>query len=173
MRWHLIAKDKRRRLWSEKRYQDVLLLCNEMLERNPKDDLTWYYKGLANQSLNLLDEAIICFKQSEKLMTAVKWRWLHTDYSLWIFMQLSRVYEKKRNIDQALHYANKSVQADITKTEGLQWRASLREDLGDYLGASEDLNEALRRRPKDKAILELRDRMTYIIIEENRERASR
>jgi hypothetical protein len=65
------------------------------------------------------------------------------------------------------------VQADNEEIDGLKWRASLKEDFGDYIGASEDLNEALKRRPSDKVLVKMRDRLTYMIIQDKRETASR
>lgn len=57
-------------------------------------------------------------------------------------------------------------------TYGLKWRASLKEDIGDYTGASMDINEAMKRRPKDKTLIKLRDRLTYFIIEDKKQTAS-
>jgi hypothetical protein len=41
--------------------------------------------------------------------------------------------------------------------------------MGDYIGASEDLNESLQRRPKDAGLTKMRDRLTYFIVEERKE----
>ena len=78
-----------------------------------------------------------------------------------------------QNTEKAFEYADKSVQADNTDVKGLKYRASLKEDFTDNIGALEDLNEALRRRPSDKVILKMRDRLTYIVIQDKRETASR
>lgn len=144
-----------------------------MLNKNPTDYLAFYYRGLANEELKELDLAIDDFKTSETLLTKYKRKNWVKEYFARIPVQLSRVYRKKQDTQKAIDYADKAVQADNGEIEGLKWRAFLKEDFGDYIGASEDLNEALRRKPSDKALIKMRDRVTYLIIEDRRETASR
>jgi len=161
------------KLWTAKKYEDLISLCNLMLSKNPTDYLAFYYRGLANEELKQLDLAIADLKASETLLTTNKRRSWMKEYIAKIPIQLSRVYRKKQNKEKAIDYADKAVQADNEEIDGLKWRAFLKEDFGDYIGASEDLNEALKRRPTDKTLIKMRDRLTYIIIEDKRETASR
>lgn len=145
-----------------------------MVSKNPIDYLALYYRGLSYEELTLLDESINDFKKSEQLLISYKRKGTSDkDYLTRIPIQISRVYRKKQDKDKACDYADKAVQADNLDVNGLKWRASLKEDFGDFLGASEDLNEALKRKPRDKALMKMRDRLTYIIIENKRESASR
>ena len=144
-----------------------------MLSKNPTDYLAFYYRGLGNEELKQFDLAIDDFKTSETLLTTYKRKTLLKDYFTRIPIQLSRVYRKKQDKEKAFDYADKAVQADSREIDGLKWRASLKEDFGDYIGASEDLNAALKRKPNDKTLMKMRDRLTYIIIEDKRETASR
>ena len=144
-----------------------------MLTKNPTDYLAFYYRGLSNEMLNQFDLAIEDFNKSEMTLTTYKRKALLKEYFTRIPIQLSRVYRKMQDKEKAFDYADKAVEANKEEIDGLKWRASLKEDFGDYLGASEDLNEALKRRPKDKSLVKLRDRLTYIIIEDRRETASR
>jgi tetratricopeptide (TPR) repeat protein len=139
-----------------------------MLSRNPNDYLAFYYRGLANEELKQLDLAIDDFKASQTLLAKYKRKSWLKEYISGIPIQLSRVYRKKQDKEKALDYANEAVQADNEEINGLKWRASLKEDFGDYIGASEDLNEALKRRPTDKKIKQMRDGLTYKIIEDKR-----
>lgn len=107
------------------------------------------------------------------MLTTYKAKSLLKEYFTRIPIQISRVYRKLHDNVNASEYADKAVQADNKEIDGLKWRASLKEDFGDYVGASEDLNEALKRRPKDKTLTKMRDRLTYIIIEDKRETANR
>jgi tetratricopeptide (TPR) repeat protein len=160
-------------LWTAKEYEDLISLCNLMLSKNLTDYLAFYYRGLANEELKQLDLAIDDFKTSETLLKAYKRKSWLKEYITGIPIQLSRVYIKKQDKEKAIDYANKAVQADDEEIDGLKWRAFLREDFGDYIGASEDLNEALKRKPSNKILIKMRDRLTYRIIEDKRETASR
>lgn len=144
-----------------------------MLGKNPTDYLAFYYRGLANGELKQFDLAIDDFKTSENVLTTNKGKNFVKEYFTKIPIQISRVYRKKRDKEKTMEYADKAVQADNEQTDGLIWRASLKEYYGDYIGASEDLNEALKRKPSDKKIKQMRDGLTYKIIEDKRETASR
>ena len=144
-----------------------------MLTKNPTDYLAFYYRGLGHEELKQFDLAIDDFKTSETSLLTYKRKTLLKEYFTRIPIQLSRVYRKKQDKEKAFDYADKAVQADNKEIDGLKWRASLKEDFGDYVGASEDLNEALKRKPADKTLTKMRDRLTYIIIEDKRETASR
>ncbi len=161
------------KLWTAKKYDDLILLCNLMLSKNQADYLAFYYRGLANEELKQLDLAIDDLKTSENLLTKYKRKSWLTEYSARIPIQISRLYRKKRDKEKTFEYADKAVQADNKETDGLIWRASLKEYYGDYIGASEDLNEALKRKPTDKKIRKMRDELTYSIIEDKKETASR
>ncbi len=161
------------KLWTAEEYEDLISLCNLMLSKNPTDFLAFYYRGLSNEGLKQFDLAIDDFMTSEQILTTYKRKSLVRDYFTRIPIQISRVYRKKQDKEKTIEYADKAVQADNEEIDGLKWRASLKEDFGDYMGASEDLNEALRKRPNDKTLTKLRDRLTFIIIEDKRETASR
>ena len=119
-----------------------------MLTKNPTDYLAFYYRGLSNEMLNQFDLAIEDFNKSEMTLTTYKRKALLKEYFTRIPIQLSRVYRKMQDKEKAFDYADKAVEANKEEIDGLKWRASLKEDFGDYLGASEDLNEALKRRQK-------------------------
>ena len=155
------------------RYEDVISLCDLLLSKNPTDYLAFYYRGLANEEVKELDLAIDDLKTSQTLLTTNKWKSWVKEYLTKIPIQISRLYRKKRDKEKTFEYADKAVQADNKETDGLIWRASLKEYYGDYIGASEDLNEALKRKPNDKKIKQMRDGLTYKIIEDKKERASR
>ncbi len=144
-----------------------------MLSKNSTDYLAFYYRGLANEELNLFAESIEDFKKSSEMLSTYRLK----SYAKWYFsripIQISRLYRKLQDKESAFDYADKAVQADKVEIDSLKWRASLKEDFGDNMGALEDLNEALRRRPKDKATLKMRNRLTYIVIQDQREKASR
>lgn len=161
------------KLWTAKKYEDLISLCNLMLSKNQADYLAFYYRGLANEELRQLDLAIDDLKTSQSLLTTNRRKNWVIEYLTKIPIQLSRVYRKKQDKEKALDYADKAVQADNKETDGLKWRAFLKEDFGDYIGASEDLNEALKRKPADKSLIKMRDRLTYMIIQNTREMASR
>lgn len=144
-----------------------------MLNKNPTDYLAFYYRGLGNEELKKFDLAIEDFKTSGSLLTTYKRKTFLKEYFTRIPIQISRVYRKKQDKEKTFDYADKAVQADKEEIDGLKWRASLKEDMGDYIGASEDLNEALKRKPTDKTLLKMRDRVTYIIIEDKRKTVSR
>jgi tetratricopeptide (TPR) repeat protein len=170
-RWR--AMGRLYKLWTAKEYDDLIILCNLMLSKNPTDYLAFYYRGLANEELKQLDLAIDDLKTSQTLLTTNKRKNWVKEYLAKIPIQLSRIYRKKQDKEKAIDYADKAVQADNGEIDGLKWRAFLKEDFGDYIGASEDLNEALKRKPADKTLTKMRDRLTYIIIEDKRETASR
>jgi tetratricopeptide (TPR) repeat protein len=161
------------KLFIAKEYEELVLFCNLMLSKNPTDYLAFYYRGLANEELKQFDLAIDDFKNSESSLTTHRRKALLKDYFTRIPIQISRVYRKKQDRQKTFDYANKAVQADNEEIDGLKWRASLKEDFGDYIGASEDLNEALKRRPSEKVLVKMRDRLTYMIIQDKREMASR
>jgi tetratricopeptide (TPR) repeat protein len=161
------------KLWTAKEYEDLISLCNLMLSKNPTDYLAFYYRGLGNEELKQFDLAIDDFMTSEKILTTNKRKDLVRDYFTRIPIQISRVYRKKQDKEKTIEYADKAVQADLKEIDGLKWRASLKEDFGDLIGASEDLNEAIKRKPADKILIKMRDRLTYRIIEDKRETASR
>lgn len=171
--WQWRANGRLHRLWTAKEYEQLIVFCNLMLSKNPADYLAFYYRGLAKEGSNLLDEAIADFKTSERMLKTWKAKNLLREYFTRIPIQISRVYRKLQDNPKAFEYADKAVQGDNKAIAGLRWRASLREDLGDYLGASEDLNEAMKRRPRDKSLMKARDRMTYLIIQDQREKVSR
>jgi len=161
------------RLWTSNKHNEVISFCNVLLTKNPTDLFAFYYRGLSNEKLNLLDESLEDFKQAETILTNYKRTALIKDYFTKIPVQMSRVYKKLQNTEKAFEYADKAVQADKSEIDGLKWRAFLKEDLGDLIGASEDINEAMRRRPKDKVIVKMRDRLTYFIIQDKKETANR
>jgi len=144
-----------------------------MLVKNPTDYLAFYYRGLGHEELKQFDLAIDDFIASRTSLSTYKRKNLLKGYFTRIPIQLSRVHRKKHDKAKATDYANKAVQADTEEIEGLKWRASLREDFGDYVGASEDLNEALKREPTDNTLVKMRDRLTYIMIEDKKEKATR
>jgi tetratricopeptide (TPR) repeat protein len=161
------------KLFTAKEYDELISFCNLMLSKNPADYLAFYYRGLGNEELKQFDLAIDDFKTSESSLTKYRLKTLLKEYFTRIPIQISRVYRKKQDKEKAIDYADKAVQADNKEIDGLKWRAFLKEDFGDYIGASEDLNEAIKRKPADKALIKMRDRLTYIIIEDKRETASR
>ena len=173
MTFHWKAMGRLHRLWTAKEYEDLISFCNLMLAKNPTDYLAFYYRGLANEELKQFDLAIDDFKTSENVLTRDRGRNFVKEYFTRIPIQISRVYRKKRDKEKTIEYADKAVLADNKETDGLIWRASLKEYYGDYIGASEDLNEALKRKPTDKKIKQMRDGMTYKIIEDKRYTASR
>lgn len=140
-----------------------------MLAKNPADYLAFYYRGLGHEELKQFDSAIDDFKTSETSLSTYKRKDLLKEYFTRIPIQLSRVYRKKQDKEKAFYYADKAVQADNKGIDGLKWRAFLKEDFDDYIGASEDLNEALKRKPSDKVLMKMRDRLTFIIIEDKKE----
>jgi len=171
--WQWRANGRIHKLWTSKKYVELISFCDLMLTKNPADYLAFYYKGLANEALNLFDESIADFKKAELMLTTYKAKSLLKEYFSRIPIQISRVYRKLHDNVNAFEYADKAVQVDNKEVDGLKWRASLKEDCGDYVGASEDLNKALKRRPNDKTLTKMRDRLTYIIIEDKRETANR
>jgi tetratricopeptide (TPR) repeat protein len=171
--WQWRANGRLQKLWTSKEYVELLSFCNLMLRKNPMDYLAFYYRGLSNEALNLFDESIADFKKSEIMLRTFKAKRLLNDYFTRIPIQISRVYRKLQDHVMAVEYADKAVQANNKQIDGLKWRASLKEEFGDYIGACEDLNEALKRRPKDKILTKMRNRLTYIIIEDKRETANR
>jgi tetratricopeptide (TPR) repeat protein len=160
------------KLWISKEYQELISFCNLMLTKNSTDYSALYYRGLGNEELKQFDLAIEDFKASETLLTTYKRKSFIKEYFTKIPIQISRVYRKKQNKEKAFEYANKAVQADKEEIAGLIWRASLKEDIRDNIGALEDLNEALKRRPTNKVVLKMRDRLTYIVIQSKREAAN-
>ena len=130
----------------------MISFCNQLLIKNPTDFFAFYYRGLSNEKLNLLNESLDDFRQSEITLTNYKRKTLLKEYFTKIPIQISRVYRKLKEDKKAFEYAGKAVQADLKEIDGLKWRASLKEDIGNYIGASQDLNEAMRRRPKDKTL---------------------
>jgi tetratricopeptide (TPR) repeat protein len=171
--FHWTAMGRLDKLWTAKEYEKLISFCNLMLTKNPTDYLAFYYRGLGNEELKHFDLAIDDFITSENILTTNKRKNLVKDYFTRIPIQISRVYRKKQDKEKTIEYADKAVQADNQEIDGLKWRASLKEDFGDYIGASEDLNEALKRRPADKVLVKMRDRLTYMIIQDKRETASR
>jgi len=161
------------KLWTSEEYGQLISFCDLMLDKNPTDYLAFYYRGLGNEMLKRFDLSIADFEKSEMMLATYKLKSLRKEYFTRIPVQISRVYRKLLDNVKALKYADKAVQADNKDIEGLKFRASLKEDFGDFIGASEDLNEALKRRPNDKTLIKLRDRLTYIIIEHRKETASR
>lgn len=161
------------KFWTSEEYGQLISFCDLMLDKNPTDYLAFYYRGLGNEMLKRFDLSIADFEKSEMMLATYKLKSLRKEYFTRIPIQVSRVYRKLLDNVKALEYADKAVQVDNKEIDGLKWRASLKEDLGDFVGASEDLNEALKRRPKDKILTKLRDRLTFIIIEDKRETASR
>lgn len=171
--WRWKAMGQLDKLWATKNYEELISFCDTMLSKNSADYLAFYYRGLANEMLNLFEESIADLKKSEIALTNHKRKSLVKEYISKIPIQISRVYRKLQDKEKAFEYADKAVLADNSEIDGLKWRATMKEDFGDYLGASEDLNEALKRRPTDKTLIKLRDRLTYIIIEDRRETANR
>jgi len=167
------AMGRLHKLWTAKEYEELISFCNLMLSKNPTDYLALYYRGLGNEELKQFDLAIDDFKSSESSLTTYKRKALLKDYFTKIPIQISRVYRKKLDKEKTFEYADKAAQAGNEEIDGLKWRASLKEDIGDYIGASEDLNEALKRRPSDKVLINMRDRLTYMIIQDKRETANR
>lgn len=73
-----------------------------------------------------------------------------------------------------MEFADKAVQADSQRADGLVWRSILKEqDFHDLIGASEDMNEALRRRPTDRVLRARRDGLTHDIVQVQRDKARR
>lgn len=170
-RW--TATGRLEKLWTSKEYEQLISFCDLMLNKNPTDYLAFYYRGLANEMLKRFEVSIQDFDKSGTILETYKRKTLVKEYFIRIPIQISRVYRKLLDNVKALEYADKAVHADNKEVEGLKFRASLKEDFGDFIGASEDLNEALKRRPNDKTLIKLRDRLTYIIIENGKETASR
>jgi tetratricopeptide (TPR) repeat protein len=159
------------RLWASKQHIEMISLCNIMISKSSIDYVAFYHRGLANEELHLYAEAIEDFKKSSEALASyrLKSKWYLTK----IPIQISRVYRKLQDRENAFDYADKAVQVDNKGINGLTWRASLKEDYGDNIGALEDLNLALSRRPKDKATLKMRNRLTYYVTEMQKYMASR
>lgn len=173
MTFHWTAMGRLHKLWIAKEYEQLISFCNHMLTKNPTDYLALYYRGLGHEELKQLDSAIEDFKTSENSLATYKRKNLLKEYFTRIPIQLSRVYRKKQDKEKTFYYADKAVQADNKEIEGLKWRAFLKEEFGDFIGASEDLNEAMKRRPADKALVKMRARLTHMIIEDKKDTASR
>lgn len=171
--FHWKAMGQLQKLLASKEYGELISFCDLMLTKNPTDYLAFYYRGLGHEEIKQFDLAINDFNASEASLLTYKRKKLAKEYSTKIPIQLSRVYRKKQDKEKAFEYADKAVQADDTATDGLNWRSSLKEDFGDLIGASEDLNEALKRNPADKYLVKMRDRLTYLITEDKRQTASR
>lgn len=139
-----------------------------MLSKFPTDYLAFYYRGLAHEKLNELDLAIEDFNTSERFLFKAQRQSFLKEYFTKIPIHISRVYRKKQDLEKALEYADRAVQADNKETAGLIWRASLKKDMEDLSGASDDLNEALSRKPSDRKLKKMRDVLTYHIIQEQR-----
>jgi tetratricopeptide (TPR) repeat protein len=165
-RWKAIGKLEK--LWNSKRYIDLISFCCVLLAKNQADYTAFYYRGLAFEHLGLFAASVNDFKKANEYLV-----YKHKFFSKWyltmILIHLSRVYKKLQDNEKAFEYANKAVDADVAGIEALKWRASLKEDIDDNLGALEDWNEALRRKPKNDAVLRMRNRMTYVVIERQRE----
>ena len=149
----------------------MISLCNTMISKSSIDYSAFYHRGLANEELHLFSEAIEDFKRSSDALASyrLKSKW----YLIKIPVQISRVYRKLQDKENAFVYADMAVRVDSKGINGLTWRASLKEDFGDNIGALEDLNMALSRRPKDKATLKMRNRLTYDVIEAQKYMANR
>lgn len=171
--WYWRAMEQLHKLWVSCKYDEVISFCNALLAKKPTDFFAFYYRGLANEKLGLLKESLGDFEQSYITLTNYKRKRLLKEYFTQIPIHISRIYRKMQDNEKAFEYADKAVEVDVTEIDGLKWRASLKEDNGDYTGASEDLNEAMKRGPKNKTLMKLRDRLTYIIIQDMRETASR
>lgn len=171
--WSWRAIGQMNKSWASENYIDLISICDQMLRKRPNDYMAFYYRGLGNEFLNLYEDAISDYKQAAGILGKQKLNWFTRDYFSRIPIQLSRVYRKMQNNVKAFEYADKAIHIDQQKVDGLKWRASLKEENGDYIGAIEDLNEALKRRPKDRTLKKMRDRLTYIVINDSRETASR
>jgi len=170
-RWRTIGRLEK--LWTSKDYTELIGQCDLMQSKNPKDYLAFYYRGLSYEALGLFEDSIRDFKQSELTLVNYKNESILKEYFSKIPIQISRVYRKMQNKEKAFEYADKSVLVDNSDVEGLKYRASLKADFEDNIGALEDLNEALKRRPSDKLILKMRDQLTYSVIQDQKETASR
>lgn len=140
-----------------------------MLEKNGKDLLAYYYRGISQRELGFLDASVADLWESEKVLKKQRWKWVVKDYYVKIPLQLSKTYVKMRNTKAAIDCAGVAINADLKDVDGLKWRATLKEEAGDVAGALEDVNEAMRRRPKDKALVKMRDRLTYVFIEDKKD----
>ena len=171
--FHWTAIGRLDKLWASNEYAELISFCDLMLSKDPSDYLALFYRGLANEKTNRFEIAIKDLIKSETMLVTYKQKSLVKEYFVRIPIQLSRIYGRLQNMEKAFDYADKAVQANNEEIDGLKWRASLKEGTGNLLGASEDLNIALRRRPNDKSLTKLRDRLTHLIIEDKRERAGR
>jgi tetratricopeptide (TPR) repeat protein len=161
------------RLWQLKEYDQVISLTSSMLTKNPTDALAFYYRALSYEMLKLFELAVEDLAQAELNLSRSSQQGLLQEYFVKIPIQLSRVHRKLQNKEIALEYADTAVTADKHGIDGLLWRASLKEDFGDLVGASEDLNTALTRQPTNEGLKKSRDRLTYLIIEHKKYQANR
>lgn len=107
LKFHWIALGRLDKLWTKKNYDELISFCDTILSKNPTDYLAWYYRGLANEKLNLLDESITDLKKSEETLNAYKSKELGKEYLTRIPIQLSRVYRKLQDNQKSIEYLTK------------------------------------------------------------------
>jgi tetratricopeptide (TPR) repeat protein len=160
-------------LLSEHKFTEVIDLTNVMLDRLPKDHLAYYYKGLAYEGLGWYDEAISNFLQSELELKQYRLKFLMEEDFIRIQIGISRVYRKKQDFEKALEYAEKAIRIKDNKVEGFVWHADIKEEMGDYLEALESINKAIKIKPHKNDLIESRNRLIYIIVQDKWDKASR
>lgn len=167
--WRFGALVRTEKLYRSGNYIDLITLCDEILSKGKPDFLAFYYRGLANESLGFFDVAIADFEQAQGTLDKYKRKSWYTQDFIKVPIQISRVYLKLQNKSKAFEYADKAVIVAKNSTHGLEYRSWLKEEFDDYIGALEDMNEALKIKPKNRTALKMRDRLTYIVIQKQRE----
>ncbi|MEI0579394.1 tetratricopeptide repeat protein [Brachyspira pilosicoli] len=126
-------KNKVQKLILEKKFEEIIKLCDEAIEKDNKDEDAYFFKGTFLIELKKYDEAIYNYNEALKL----------NDKNINIYFNIGTVKLNLKKNDEAIKYFNKVIELNPNYEMAYISRSLCHEINKQYREAIEDLDKAI------------------------------
>lgn len=126
-------KAKIQKLIVEKKFEEIIKLCDEAIEKDDKDEDAYFFKGTSLIELKKYDEAIYNYNEALKL----------NDKNINIYFNIGTVKLNLKENDEAIKYFNKVIELNPNYEIAYISRSLCHEINKQYIEAIKDLDKAI------------------------------
>lgn len=157
-------------MYLSKKYYECASICNKDINGSKADFFTYYYLGLSNQKLNLIDESIQNLKIALALEDNNTSKKAISSYSNFARYEIATNLRKQRKYKEAFEEIESNLNSNPKYIHHYILKAEIHQDLDNTKDALQSINEGLRIDPSNSDLAKYRDYLVYTFSREQAEK---
>jgi tetratricopeptide (TPR) repeat protein len=149
------------KLYTDRQWLECISLANELTSTQENDFFGFYYKGLCNTELKLLDEALNNFESALVNLRKNRFPWIMEEYLKETELRIAHVFRLQREYPMALERLNKLINQYPKYVFAFKSKAGVQVDIDELRNALETVNQGLSHNPNDTELQRLRNSLVY------------